>query len=681
MVVGALPQNSTAILHTVSVMSMQRAENPAFPWFRLFLPIGLLFFTTLAVGADEGRMPVPDGLEAALSAIERDDEAPFRRMLDRVAGGPAGAQTRVYLETRWLIDRVDAEPAAVAAMLREHPDVPLARRLKRRYLDHLADREAWGEYRLVSDRAPEIALGTRRQCAYWTATLALDGTLENAAVNEALEVWQRGRSQPSACDPVFEWLKAGGHLDESLYRVRIRNAISEGADGLAGYLVRRGPTGLAAWRDRWLALRDRPTETLPALIEAKGDAEQITRGLLWLAARDPGRARDLLARAQEQGLLSEEQAGSVARLSALKAAYRYEPQAYRWLREVPVAARDAEVWTWTVRSALRRLDWVHVKQAIDAMPAELRREREWRYWWAVAEARLGQVTAARPVWRELAKTPDFHGFLAAERLGIPYAFPKQNGAAIPSPDEQALARLASHPWLVLAFALQRLDHPGDARRVFEHAFRQLPETDYPALAELARQAGWHDRLAVLIARMGRVHDPDWYAARFALPYRELVARYAQQQSIDPDWIYSTMRRESLFMPDIGSGGGAQGLMQLMPSTARWINRRAGLHISPLRLTDPEVSIELGAAYLAWMAERFDGRYPLAIAAYNAGPKRVGDWLPAVPLPGDVWVDTILFDETRAYTRTVLAAMVVYLWRRTGEPDRLERLLPVIRPAD
>ncbi|MGM0517091.1 MAG: transglycosylase SLT domain-containing protein [Pseudomonadota bacterium] len=645
------------------------------------LLIGLLFLTTITARADGVQMPVPEGLEEALSAIEYGDESEFRRMLERVSEAPASTQTRLFLEARWLIDRVDVEPAAVAAMLREHPDAPLGKRLKRRYLDHLAEQEAWGEYRLVFDRAPDLSPGTRRQCAYWTATLVLDETLEDAAVEKVLETWQRGRSQPSACDPVFEWLEDGGYLDESLYRARIRNAISEGADGLARYLVRQGPTGLADWRDRWLALRDRPGETLPGLIEAGADAEQVTRGLLWLARKDPGRARELLARADEQGLLSQEQAGSVARLSALKAAYRYEPQAYRWLREVPVAARDAEVWTWTVRSALRRLDWVHVKEAIDAMPAELVEEREWRYWRAVAEAELGQVTAARPVWRELAETPDFHGFLAAERLGLPYAFPEENGAAIPSPDEQALARVASNPWLVLAFALHRIDHPEDARRVFEHEFKQLAEADYPALAALAHQAGWNDRLAVLIARMGRVHDPDWYAARFPLPYRELVARFAEQQSIDPDWIYSIMRRESLFMRDIGSGAGAQGLMQLMPSTARWINRQAGLHISPLTLTDPEVNIELGAAYLAHMAERFDGRYPLAIAAYNAGPGRIGDWLPAVPLPGDVWVDTILFDETRAYTRAVLAAMVTYQWRREGEPDRLGRLLPVVQPAE
>ena len=650
--------------------------------WRMAMLLGLLVLAGSGARADTTPpLPVPDGLEEGLAAIERGDEPGYRRALESLSGAPAGREAGLFLQAGWLLDRVDTRPAAVAALLREHPDAPLMKRLKRRYLDHLADEEAWGEYRLVFDRSPVITPGTRRQCAYWTASLSLDGALGDQALDQALSTWERGRSQPAACDPVFEWLAAGGHLSESLYRSRVRNAVSEGRDGLARYLVRQGPTGLAAWRDRWLDLRDRPAEALPELIETGADAEQITQGLLWLARKDPARARELLARAEERDRLSVEQAGSVARLAALKAAYLYEPQAYWWLRQVPQEARDAEVWTWTVRSALRRLDWVRVKEAIDAMPEALAQEREWRYWRAVADAQLGQETAARPVWRELAETPDFHGFLAADRLGIRYAFPEENGGDVPRPDEERLARVAANPWLVLAFALHRLDHPADARRVFEHAFKRLPETDYPALAELARQAGWHDRLAVLIARMDRVHDQDWYSARFPLPYPELVARFAEKQSIDPDWIYSIMRRESLFMRDIGSGAGAQGLMQLMPSTARWINRQAGLHVSPLTLTDPAVSIELGAAYLAHMAERFDGRYPLAIAAYNAGPGRIRGWLPDLPLPGDVWVDTILFDETRAYVRAVLAGMVTYQWRREGEPDRLERLLPVIEPAD
>ncbi len=617
-------------------------------------------------------------LETALEAIERGDRNGLDRALARLEGTRHGAQVTPYLEVQWLLERVDQEPSAVAARLREHPEIPLMPRLKRRYLDHLAETEAWGEYRLVFDRAPQINPGTRRQCAYWQAELVLEGTLNDEHTDAALAAWQRGRSQPEACDPAFDWLDANGYLDEPAYRARVRAAVEAGQDGLARYLVRQGPTGLTAYRDRWLALRDRPATAVPALIEAEGDAEEITQGLLWLAKRDPAQARESLARAGSQELIDAEQAGSVARLAALKAAYLYERQAHEWLREVPVAARDEEVWTWTVRSALRHLDWARVKASIDVMPEELSERREWRYWRAVADDHLGQATAARTVWRELAETPDYHGFLAADRLGIVYPLPGDQSEP-PRPTDEAVATLADNPWLSFAFALHRLDRPEDARRLFNHEIDGVDEDVLPALAYLADQVGWHDRASVVIARMDKLHDPAWYATRFALPHQALVQAQAERQGVPAEWVYSIMRRESLFMRDIGSGAGAQGLMQLMPATARWINRQAGLGVSPRQLADPGTNVALGTAYIGHMAQRFDGQYPLATAAYNAGPGRIKGWLPDVPLPGDVWVDTILFDETRAYAQAVLAGMVTYRWRLTGEPRRLGELLSVVTP--
>jgi len=622
----------------------------------------------------------PSALADGLAAIDRNDPAGLRRALEPLDGEAHADAIRIYLRTRWLLGRVDQEAPAVAARLREQPDAPLTPLLKRRYLDHLAEQESWGQYRLTFDRGPRITPGTRRQCAYWQAALVLDGRLSDGQADAAMSVWERGRSQPEACDPAFAWLEANGYLDVEAYRTRIRAAVTAGRDGLARYLVRRGPTGLGAYRDRWVALRDRPASAVAEQIDSEGDSEAITEGLLWLARQDPAEARGLLDRATRQQLVDEAQAGAVWRLAALKAAYRYEPQAYEWLREVPVPVRDHEVWTWTVRSALRHLDWSRVKQAIDAMPAEIASEREWRFWRAEAEQRLGRTAAARAAWRELADTPDYHGFLAADRLGIRYPLPDE-AEAPPEPSAAEIAELEARPWLSLAFALQRLDRSADARRLFTHALDTVPEERLPALAWVADRAGWPDRASVVLARMQAFHAPEWLAARYATPYRALVEAQAMRQSIPPAWVYSVMRRESLFMRDIGSGAGAQGLMQLMPATARWINRQVDLGLGPLRLTDPGTNIALGAAYLGHMAERFDDRYPLAIAAYNAGPGRAGDWLPEVPLPGDVWVDTILFDETRAYAHAVLEGMVIYQWRLTGRPERLGTLLPVISSAD
>lgn len=106
--------------------------------------------------------------------------------------------------------------------------------------------------------------------------------------------------------------------------------------------------------------------------------------------------------------------------------------------------------------------------------------------------------------------------------------------------------------------------------------------------------------------------------------------------------------------------GARGLMQLMPGTARDMAAELGLPFSEARLTtDAEYNKRLGSAYLNKMLDRYDGHQALALAAYNAGPGRVDEWLKSHgdPRTGEIgtgaWVQKIPYAETRNYTRNIL----------------------------
>jgi soluble lytic murein transglycosylase len=106
--------------------------------------------------------------------------------------------------------------------------------------------------------------------------------------------------------------------------------------------------------------------------------------------------------------------------------------------------------------------------------------------------------------------------------------------------------------------------------------------------------------------------------------------------------------------------GARGLMQLMPGTARDMAAELGLPFDEARLTsDAEYNKRLGSAYLSKMLERYDGHQALALAAYNAGPGKVDEWLKnhGDPRRGDIdaasWIQKIPFQETRDYTRNIL----------------------------
>jgi soluble lytic murein transglycosylase len=118
-----------------------------------------------------------------------------------------------------------------------------------------------------------------------------------------------------------------------------------------------------------------------------------------------------------------------------------------------------------------------------------------------------------------------------------------------------------------------------------------------------------------------------------------------------------------------SPSGARGLMQLMPFTATTVAKQIGVGNSLVSLTrDPAHNMRLGSAYLEEMLQRFGGSLPLAVAAYNAGPERVEQWLAqnGDPRAGAArhvdlldWIEEIPFAETRNYVQRVLENVTVY----------------------
>src|SRR5690554_2727894 len=123
---------------------------------------------------------------------------------------------------------------------------------------------------------------------------------------------------------------------------------------------------------------------------------------------------------------------------------------------------------------------------------------------------------------------------------------------------------------------------------------------------------------------------------------------------------SVIRHESAGRVDAVSPKGARGLMQLMPGTAREVAAELGIAYSETRLvSDSDYNRRLGSAYLSRMLDRYDGNEALAVAAYNAGPGRVDQWLDSIgdPRSGRLseaeWIERIPFAETRNYTRSIL----------------------------
>ena len=154
---------------------------------------------------------------------------------------------------------------------------------------------------------------------------------------------------------------------------------------------------------------------------------------------------------------------------------------------------------------------------------------------------------------------------------------------------------------------------------------------------------------------------------FILPERGYPLRNPPQVmgAPEPALTLGITRQESGFDPMARSGADARGMMQLLPATAASEARRLGMSYDTSMLYQPDYNMQLGQAFLGRQINNFSGSYPMAIAAYNAGPGRPPQW---VTFCGDPrggatdpidFVECIPFSETRNYVMRVMEGMQVY----------------------
>jgi soluble lytic murein transglycosylase len=148
---------------------------------------------------------------------------------------------------------------------------------------------------------------------------------------------------------------------------------------------------------------------------------------------------------------------------------------------------------------------------------------------------------------------------------------------------------------------------------------------------------------------------------FPLPYKEDVVRHAKQNDLDPYSVAALIRQETEFNPAAHSHANAYGLMQLVPATGRQMAQQQGIRLAGTNtLLEPAVSIQLGTHYLREQLNSWGGDWVQTLAAYNAGPGRVRQWLTSIPYkePAE-FVESIPFSETREYVQAVLRNADMY----------------------
>ncbi|MGH8352111.1 MAG: transglycosylase SLT domain-containing protein [Pseudomonas sp.] len=618
---------------------------------RLFSLFSCLFFSAVLVDTAQAASLAQQRqyYDEAKRALAKGDSAPYKRYAHALRDYPLEphlAYDELTARLKW------ASNDEIEKFLAEHGDLPQAGWMKLRWLRWLAERGDWQPF--INHYDPKLNF-TELDCLYGQYQLGHGLTAEGNATAERL--WLVGKSQPEACDRLFERWAAAGQLSEEKRWKRAKLAAEARNYGLASALVKKLP-GLASQGKLLLEVAQKPqllNQSERFVPADRSMADVVGLGLRRLARQDPEKALGLLEVYAKRLPFSAEEKVAIAREIGLTLAKRFDSRALQVMAQYDPELRDNTVSEWRTRLLLRLGRWGEAYQLTRQLPQDLATSNRWRYWQA-RSLQLAQPQSQEPIalYQPVAGQRDYYGFLAADRLQAPYQLNNKPLALAP----QTIQKVRNAAGIRRALEFHARGQIVDARREWYHVSRLFSREELVAQAKLAYDMQWYFPAIRTISQAQYWDDLD---IRFPMAHQTSLTQQAKLRGIHSSWVFAITRQESAFMSDAKSGVGAMGLMQLMPATAKATARKFGIPLSnPQNAYLPEVNIQLGAAYLSQVHAQFSGNRVLASAAYNAGPSRVRQWLKGADhLAFDVWVETIPFDETRQYVQNVLSYSVIY----------------------
>jgi len=284
------------------------------------------------------------------------------------------------------------------------------------------------------------------------------------------------------------------------------------------------------------------------------------------------------------------------------------------------------------------------------------------YWLASAYEKLGNKEQSNKWYLEASKyLTTYYGQLAFLKINPNGKFELNKDMEV---DKKYRLIFFNKELVKITYLLDELKKDKYTKFILRHlANDNISKGSEILAAELATNINRYD-FAIQVSKIAsyqkRFHN------KFNYPIISTPKKINGRKIPDSALILSIIRQESEFDLAANSHAGAKGLMQLMPYTAKLVSKQAKLPYSKSRLTtDPEYNINLGSHYIAGLILQYDGAYPFAVAAYNAGPNRVKYWKKINKNPQKKqinyvdWVELIKFRETRNYVQRVMENYNVY----------------------
>lgn len=554
-----------------------------------------------------------------------------------------------YLDQQRLIHTMSMSGAEeINQFLKKYKGSPLDWPLRKKWLKYLAKRNNNLLFQDFFIPTSNVEL----TCQYYQYQLN-SGKPVSDVLPKITQLWVVGKSQPKVCDPLFKlWKKAGYQTKEVVWQ-RLALAADGGKHTLIPYLTKQLPK-----KEQYLGKLWHKVRRDPAYISRMNrfphksikEATIATYGLKRLIWRDPKKALKTYSKAKEALPFSDEQEKQIVLKFAIALASKNHQDSALWLAKVDDNLQSKNIVQWRMADLLRDQNWQEIKNDLKALPVNIHKKNQWRYWYGRSLLETGDTALGQKVLGELAAKRHYYGFLAAS--AIKQNVNLQNNPLEVSNNEKIA--LLKNPAAKRAFEFFHIGRFHSARREWNYWLSQLSDREKLAASRIAYEAKWFDRAIFTLSNVGYLDDVD---LRFPLAFADEITDSAGNYQINPAWAFAIARRESSFMSDANSPAGAKGLMQVMPATAKQLQKSKVTNKCLMNATE---NIKLGTKYLKRLLDKHQGNQVLATAAYNAGPYRVKSWLKGLkPMPADIWIETIPFKETREYVKSVMAYQEIY----------------------
>lgn len=615
-----------------------------------------LLFLVLSCAAHAHTISSLELFEQAMQAINQNqDMTELRQQLDD--DFPLTSYLE-YAEIERKLPNVDV--AKVQDFRRHNPHSPLSSQLYGKALSQYAAVADWPAFLALAEQRPN-SLNLR--CSY---VQALSSTQQSEkARQEVKELLSVAEALPKSCQTLLtKTHKQMLEQDEIILLMRQAYQHNQSA-----WL-----TTLTSWLPNKHPLR----QWAPLLLKNPQHAQKIPNGkaykdwyelALWkLASQNAEQALNFWQSNKAQKMLSAEAKQKLgARIAWFSSISRKQPNR-EWLNEwLNVHSTSmANTLEQRARYALREQDWQGALHWISLLPRKQQYSSQWLYWQARAFEQLGQEQQAQPLYIMAAGERSYYGFLAAEKAALKYplndAVTEYQQLSLTTEQTAALARIR---------LLLKANYFKEAQTEWTYLLSQVSLENKIALGRYAELKHWYNFTIVAAIQGQQWNHLSW---RFPLAWQDEFEQAAETTATDKVFLMMAVaRRESSFSPYAVSPAGARGLMQLMPATARLVAKQRNQKINLNDLFDRHTNIKLGTHYLADLLEKYQGNSVLALAAYNAGPHRVNNWLYESPVPFDLWIETIPFKETREYVQAVLTYRVIFMSRANHASEQLALL--------